>query len=93
MTDANPSQSDLGQLILDLLSAAGAARVISPDAAARAAGGDPAVTERWRPLLRAVRDAAALLQDQGRLVVLRKGRPADIRTAKGVIRLALPRGD
>jgi hypothetical protein len=44
-------------------------------------------------LLRAVRDAAALLQDQGRLVVLRKGRPADIRTAKGVIRLALPRGD
>lgn len=72
--------------------AVGAGRSVSPDEVARAAGGDPHDTPTWRPLLRSVRAAAADLQDRGEIQVLRKGKPADIRTAKGVIRFALPDG-
>lgn len=72
--------------------AAGADRSVSPDEVARAAGGDPHDTVTWRPLLRAVRAAAATLQDRDEIRVLRKGKPADIRTVKGVIRFALPDG-
>ena len=80
----------LRALILKLCAAAGAGRSISPDAVARAAGGDPSAGPAWKALLRAVRATATALQEQGAIRVLRKGKPVDIRTAKGVIRLALP---
>ena len=80
----------LEALILDRCAAAGPGKSISPDEVARAAGGDPNQTPTWRPLLRSVRTAAAALQDRGEIQVLRKGKPVDIRSAKGVIRLALP---
>ena len=66
---------------------------IDPTAAARAAGGNPTDGVSWRVVVRAVRQAAAELVDDGKLQVLRKGKPADIRTVKGVIRLALPDGE
>jgi hypothetical protein len=83
----------LEALILERCAASGPGRSISPDEVARAAGGNPNETPTWRPLLRSVRAAAATLQDRGAIQVLRKGKPVDIRTAKGVIRLALPPSD
>ncbi|MFX4219640.1 MAG: DUF3253 domain-containing protein [Thalassobaculum sp.] len=82
----------LQALILEQCRAGGAGRSVSPDEVARAAGGNPHDTPAWRPLLRLVRAAAAELQDRGEIQVLRKGKPADIRTVKGVIRFALPDG-
>ena len=90
-SEPNEATADpLEALILDRCAAAGAGKSISPDEVARAAGGDPNQTPTWRPLLRSVRAAAASLQDRGEIQVLRKGKPVDIRSAKGVIRLALP---
>ncbi len=46
----------------------------------------------WRRYLQAVREQAMHLAREGRLVILRKGKPADpSHRIKGVIRLALPR--
>lgn len=86
----DPNPDALRGLVLALCVARGAGKSICPSEVARTAGGDPSDGARWRPLMRAVRAAAATLQEEGRIVVLRKGRPVDIRIAKGVIRLALP---
>ncbi|NQW09563.1 MAG: DUF3253 domain-containing protein [Alphaproteobacteria bacterium] len=83
----------LKPIILKLCAGSGRARSIDPTAAARAAGGDPTDGITWRVVVRAVRQAAAELVDDGKLQVLRKGKPVDIRTVKGVIRLALPDGE
>jgi hypothetical protein len=40
-----------------------------------------------------IRRVAVALAEQGRLVILRKGRPVDPRDFKGVYRLAAPRQD
>ncbi len=40
-----------------------------------------------------VRRAAVALAEQGRVVILRKGKPADPRDFKGVYRLTAPRQD
>ncbi len=58
---------------------------ISPNEAAQAV--DP---EAWRRLLPQVRATAVGLARQGRLVMVRKGRPADPDALKGVYRLRLP---
>jgi hypothetical protein len=90
-SEQNEATADpLEALILDQCTAAGPGKSVSPDQVARAAGGNPNETPAWRPLLRSVRAAAAALQDRGAIQVLRKGKPVDIRSAKGVIRLMLP---
>lgn len=58
---------------------------ISPEEVARAV--DP---EGWRRQLSQVRDAAVALARQGRLVILRHGKPADPDDFKGVWRMRLP---
>ena len=59
-------------------------------AAGRATPGDP--PDPWRRYLQAAREQALHLAREGRLVILRKGKPADpSHRIKGVIRLALPR--
>lgn len=73
-----------------ILKACAGDRPIDPMAVARDLGGSPNDVVPWRALLRRIRAAAAALQDSGEIVVLRKGKPVDIRTAKGVIRLARP---
>ena len=88
MTDATPNAERLQAIIRALLDEAGPGKSISPTAVARRAGGDPNRTAEWRPLLRAVTRAAATMQDAGTLTVLRKGKPVDIRNAKGILRLA-----
>ena len=85
-----PDTALLQGKILELCREREAGKSICPSEVARAMSGDPNDGATWRPLMRAVRKAAADLQDQGRITVLRNGKPVDIRTVKGVIRLALP---
>ena len=58
---------------------------VSSEEVARAA--DP---ENWRRLTGHVRGAAKGLARQGRIVILRHGKPADPEAFKGVYRLRLP---
>ena len=85
----------VAQSIFALLEARGPGKSICPSEAARhlqqarAKPDDPA--DAWRRLLPAVRQQAIHLARQGRLRILRKGRPVDPQLpVKGVIRLALP---
>jgi hypothetical protein len=63
----------------------GARRTASPEDVARAVD-----AENWRKILPQVRSTAVGLARQGRVVILRKGKPADPEGLKGVYRLALP---
>ena len=45
------------------------------------------------PLMHPIRRVAVALAEQGRVVILRKGKPADPRDFKGVYRLTAPRQD
>ena len=77
--------SPLEAAIFDLLAEAVGGRSISPEQVARAAAG-----EEWRRALPQVRGCAVGLARQGRLVILRHGKPADPESFKGVYRLGLP---
>ncbi len=87
----------VAEAILALLAATGTAKSISPEDAARAfAAGRAKPTsppDLWRRYLPAVRQQALHLARQGRIHILRKGKPVDPHApVKGVIRLALPAG-
>lgn len=71
--------------IFGLLAEREPGKSIDPSEAARAA--DP---EGWHRLMPQVRATAVDLARAGRLVITRKGRPADPETFKGVYRLRLP---
>ena len=71
--------------IFELLAAAGPGRSVAPEAVARAAAG-----EDWRRTLPQVRAEAVGLARQGRLLILRHGKPVDPNGFKGVYRLSLP---
>jgi len=73
--------------ILRLTAARGPAKSICPSEVARALGGAD-----WRPLMGAVRAAAAGLAREGRVEILRKGRPVAPEAMRGVIRLRAPGG-
>ncbi len=90
MTRAKTDQDTLQAIMRQMLAEAGPGKSITPIDVARRAGGDPTETARWRPLLRTVGRVAAMLQDSGELQALRKGKPVDIREAKGVLRYTLP---
>ena len=77
--------------ILELLRARSLERTIGPMDVARALGGDH--PDGWGPLMPDVRRAAVRLMKQGRLVILRKGRPVDPDDFRGVYRLALVDGE
>lgn len=61
--------------------ARGPDKSICPSEVARALDPD------WRPLMTAVRRAAARLSEAGRIEILRKGRPVPPADMRGVIRL------
>ncbi|WP_439580400.1 DUF3253 domain-containing protein [Elioraea sp.] len=77
----------LADTILRLCAERGAGRSICPSDVARAIAG-PDET-RWRLLMHPVREAAFRLAREGRIQVLRKGRPIPPEQARGVIRLAI----
>jgi hypothetical protein len=93
MVKIEKDQDTLQAIIRAMLAEVELGKSIPPTDVAKRAGGDPMETRQWRPLLRNVCLAAAMLQDAGELVAMRKGKPVDIREAKGVIRYASPTPD
>jgi hypothetical protein len=76
---------DMEAVILEVVSTLAPGKSVSSEAVARAA--DP---ENWRRLTGHVRGAAKGLARQGKIVILRHGKPADPEAFKGVYRLRLP---
>ncbi|MFN5081289.1 MAG: DUF3253 domain-containing protein [Brevundimonas sp.] len=76
---------DMEAVILEVVSTLAPGKSVSSEEVARAA--DP---ENWRRLTGHVRGAAKGLARQGRIVILRHGKPADPEAFKGVYRLRLP---
>jgi Protein of unknown function (DUF3253) len=74
--------------MLALVAERGAGRNLDPTEIARAVGGDR--PEGWGPLMQPVRQVAVRLMKEGRIVILRKGRPVDPDDFKGIYRLTLP---
>jgi hypothetical protein len=74
--------------ILRLTAASGPGKSIAPEEAARAAA--EALGVEWHSLLQEVRNTAMALAREGRVVILRKGKPADPDNFKGVYRLGAP---
>jgi hypothetical protein len=70
--------------ILRLAAAVGPAKSICPSEVARA------LEDTWRPLMGPVRAEAVALAREGRLLILRHGKPvADLDALRGVIRLRI----
>jgi hypothetical protein len=74
--------------ILAAVQARGAGKSICPSEVARALAGPD--EKAWRLLMHPIREAAKRLSAQGRVAILRKGRPIAPEQVRGVIRLALP---
>ncbi|KPF95653.1 DUF3253 domain-containing protein [Rhodopseudomonas palustris] len=80
--------ASLQDALLSVLTTAGSATLSAPEIAhAIAPEGD------WHGLLMPIRRAAVELALAGRLVIYRKGKPADPNDFRGVYRLGLPRHD
>jgi len=76
------------EALLRLVRARGTDKTISPSDVARDLGGPH--PDGWGPLMQPIRRVAIALAMDGRIVILRKGRPADPRDFKGVYRIGLP---
>lgn len=83
MTDDTAIEAEL----LRQVTARGAEKSICPSEVARA------LSETWQPLLGRVRAIAVRLSVEGRIEVLRKGKPVEPDEVRGVIRLRLARTD
>jgi len=80
-----PQPDAITAAILTQTTARGADKSICPSEVARAlVGGDEAA---WRRLMTPVREAAIALQREGRIEILRKGKPVSPEDVRGVIRL------
>ncbi len=91
--DLSPTP-DLGLIearMLALASECGPQKTICPSDVARAVAGNH--PDQWGPLMQPIRRIAVRLAEEGRLVVFRKGKPADPQSFKGVYRLGMPRLD
>lgn len=69
----------------------GVAKSFCPSEVARALGGDH--PDGWGPLMQPVRRVAVRLALEGRITILRKGKPVDPNDFRGVYRLASPRSE
>lgn len=92
-----PRDDPVAEAILALLAAGAPGASVSVMDAARAYAeirrrprDGPAL---WRRYMNAVRQQAVHLARQGRIEILRKGRPVDPNDFKGVVRLRLPSPD
>lgn len=84
------TDEEIEAAMLALLAARGEGRTIGPMDVARVIGGDR--PEGWGPLMQPVRRVAVRLMKEGRVAILRKGRPVDPDDFRGVYRLAPPPG-
>ncbi|WP_323795147.1 DUF3253 domain-containing protein [Nisaea sp.] len=79
----------LKKLMCEMLRTAEGDGRLSPNQIGTAAGGDPGGSKpAWRALLRQIERVAVVLEAEGTLVALRKGKPVPLAEAKGVIRYA-----
>jgi hypothetical protein len=86
--DDSPQAPHLEEAILEVLIRDGTHTLSAPEIAhAMAPTGD------WHALLMPIRRAAVALAEAGRIVIYRKGKPADPNDFRGVYRLGLPRQD
>ncbi len=98
MTDDHTEQATafdpIAEKILELLAASAPHSSLSPQEVAQAVAesrrrpNDP--PDLWRRYLPAVKQQALFLARAGKLIVMRKGKPVDARSAKGVIRYKRP---
>ena len=84
----NATPEELETAMLALLEERGPGKTIGPAEVAQAIGGNQ--PDGWGPLMQPVRKVAVLLMKEGRIVILRKGRPVDPDDFRGTYRLALP---
>lgn len=88
------SDDSLAETIIALCAAAGPGKSIDPTEAAKFYARRREEDDlAWRAHLPRVRAKAVALARQGRLVIYRKGKPADPEDFRGVYRLGLPRGE
>jgi len=81
-------RTELTETILSLCAERGAEKSICPSEVARALAGND--EKLWRLLMHPIRDTALALAQEGRITILRKGRPVDpTEVPKGVIRLRI----
>lgn len=91
--DAKMDDESLTKLMREMLGSAVGDGRLSPNQIGIAAGGDPAGPKpAWRALLRQIERVAVVLEAEGTLVALRKGKPVSLAEAKGVIRYAAAPG-
>lgn len=77
--------------MLDLAAKCDPGKTFDPTDVARAVAGS--LPDAWGRIMQPVRRTAVRLAREGRLVIYRKGKPADPSDFKGVYRLGLPRHD
>jgi len=74
--------------MLALLEERGPGKSISPADVASVVGGHR--PEEWGPLMQPLRRVAVRLMKEGRIMIVRKGKPVDPDDFRGTYRLALP---
>lgn len=89
MAGSHPNDETIAETLLGLVAARGAGKTICPSEVARALGGPH--PDGWGPLMKPVRRVAVALTKQGRVAILRKGRPVDDPDDfRGIYRLGPP---
>jgi hypothetical protein len=91
MSRPTASPDDIEATMLALAQERGPGKTLGPTDIARALGGDH--PEGWGPLMQPIRRVAVRLMKEGRIVIVRKGRPVDPEDFRGVYRIALPDGE
>lgn len=85
------SEAEIEETMLRLVAERGADKTCCPSEVARALGGPH--PDGWGPLMQPVRRVAVRLTKEGRVQIVRKGKPvADPDDFRGIYRLSLPRG-
>jgi hypothetical protein len=77
--------AEIEATMLRLVAERGAGKTCCPSEIARALGGPH--PDGWGPLMQPVRRVAVRLTKEGRLAILRKGRPVDPDDFRGIYRL------
>ncbi|KQP05399.1 DUF3253 domain-containing protein [Methylobacterium sp. Leaf93] len=83
------SEEEIGESILRLVAERGEGKTVCPSEVARHLGGPH--PDGWSPLMQPVRRMAVRLTKEGRIAILRKGKPvADPDDFRGIYRLGMP---